>query len=127
MKKLQHAALLFTLTFIAAPGFTHANSTAFIVSPKQCTTLKQGDICHIDLAVSWNVPTQAEYCLYADQQQLSCWSHATAGQWQQALTLKDDMVISLKSGNQHHLYSHTIRYAWMHKKNNSNAMRWRLF
>lgn len=131
MKKLQHTALRFTLSVILSviitPGFSHANSTAFSVSPKQCTSLKQGELCQIELAVSFHLPTPAAYCLYADQQQLHCWSDAAVGQWQQVLTLKDDMVISLRSGKQQPLYHQTIRYAWMHKKNNSNAMRWRLF
>ena len=128
MKKFIYSALLLTLTVAANSVFADEKSPAnFMVSPKQCTSLKQGEVCYVDLEVSWHVLNPAEYCLYADQQKLNCWTHAAAGQWQQALKIQDDTVISLRSGSQPHLYSQTIRYAWMHKKNTSNAMRWRLF
>lgn len=127
MKKLTHAALLLNLLFAPTWAVATDDAGTFIVSPKQCTSLKQGDICYVDLAVSWHAPTTANYCLYADEQQLQCWQQTRAGQWQQSLTIKADTVISLKAGEQQLLYRHSIRYAWMHKKNNSNAMRWRLF
>lgn len=102
-------------------------AAGFTVSPKQCTALKQGDICYLNLQVSWQLTLQQNYCLFANEQKLHCWHSMQQGQWQQDFTMQQDLVITLRTSDRQVLHSQTIRYAWMYKKNNSKAMRWRMF
>ncbi|QTH72267.1 DUF3019 domain-containing protein [Pseudoalteromonas xiamenensis] len=129
MKNILQLLLLTYAAILTNPSLaeTTEHTVNLVVSPKQCTALKQGDTCYLDLDVVWNMPSTSDYCLYADQQKLKCWHNVDQGTWQQALTITDNMEIRLTSLHQQTLHTHTIRYAWVHKKNNSKAMRWRMF
>ena len=97
------------------------------VSPKQCTTLKQGDTCYLDLEVTWRISIEKSTCLFANANKLLCWHNKKQGELKQQITMQNDLVITLQTEHKQVLHTQTIRYAWVHKKNNSKAMRWRMF
>ena len=129
MKISIFSGLVIALAFSNHSGAVAAQSPAagFMVSPKQCTTLKQGDICYLNLQVSWQQASQQNYCLFANAQKLHCWHSVQQGQWQQDFAMQQDLVITLQTSDRQVLHSQTIRYAWMYKKKNSKEMRWRMF
>lgn len=101
--------------------------TALTVSPKQCTTLKQGESCYLDLEVAWQLGAEKNTCLFANSHKLQCWHNKKQGELKQQITMQKDLVLTLQTLNKQVLHTRTIRYAWVHKKNNSKAMRWRMF
>ena len=121
--------LIFCLLLNAITSYANqANDTSFLVlSPKQCTALKQGDTCYVDLKTSWKITNHKDVCLFANKQKIQCWQNQQQGQFNQQLTMHDDLIITLQTNNKHILHTRTIRYAWVHKKMNSKAMRWRMF
>lgn len=123
------SALIISLLFSTATSLANEQlaSQGLNLSPKQCTILNQGEVCYLDLSVSWQTNVAANYCLYANKTQLKCWQNSQQAQWRQPITMQNDLTITLQSLNQEVLHSQTIRYAWVHKKNNSKAMRWRMF
>jgi hypothetical protein len=100
---------------------------ALTVSPKQCTTLKQGETCYLDLEVVWRTSTEKSTCLFANANKLQCWHNKKQGELKKQITMRNDLVLTLQTVNKQVLHTQTIRYAWVHKKNNSKAMRWRMF
>lgn len=123
------SALIISLWFLTATSLAKEQlvSQGLSVSPKQCTILNQGEVCYLDLSVSWQTDVAANYCLYANKIRLKCWHNSQQAQWRQPITMQNDLTITLQAQNQEVLHSQTIRYAWVHKKNTSKAMRWRMF
>lgn len=97
------------------------------ISPKQCTTLKQGELCYLDLEVAWQIQNKKNTCLFANSRKLQCWHEKKQGVLKQPITMKNDLVLTLQTADKQVLQTQTVRYAWVYKKNNSKAMRWRMF
>ncbi|CAM4075683.1 DUF3019 domain-containing protein [Pseudoalteromonas byunsanensis] len=122
-------SLILPLLISAPSSLAQQNPPPFElnVSPKQCTTLNQGEMCYLELDVTWQLAQKQTVCLYANELQLECWQNQTRGQLKKSLSVHNDLIISLQNKDRQVLQTHTIRYAWVHKKNNNKAMRWRMF
>ncbi|WP_261592545.1 DUF3019 domain-containing protein [Pseudoalteromonas holothuriae] len=131
MTLITHTTIKAGLVCIAILG--HSNTHAanepnqqLSVSPKQCTTLEQGQDCYIDLTINWQANITGNYCLYANTQRLQCWHNKNQGTLNQEFIMNEPTQIRLEQ-NQIMLQQVTIKYAWLYKRRVNKAVKWRMF
>jgi hypothetical protein len=100
------------------------------VKPGQCVALNQGNLCYIDIEISWSVPELGNYCLFSSQQEapLQCWENVQLGIFAREIAAKENVLFLLKPKGRELIVGATkLEMAWVYKKNNRSHSSWRMF
>lgn len=101
-----------------------------IVEPEQCVAMRQGQLCYLDVKMSWRAEQVGDYCLFSSLQPkaLRCWSNMKSGELQQEMSADENIVFSLKKqGRASDLITQEVEMAWVYDKNTRKNISWRMF
>jgi len=103
---------------------------SLIIEPDQCVAMRQGQLCYVDVKMSWRAEQAGNYCLFSSLQPnaLRCWSNEQSGKFQQELSADENIVFSLKKeGLSSDLITKELAMAWVYNKNTRKNVSWRMF
>jgi len=100
------------------------------IKPTKCVSLKQGQICYVDLEITWRTRETGDYCVSSSQQNspLQCWSSTQQGALSKRVKMAKDIVYTLtnKEGDKV-LVSAVLPLAWVYEKQKFSHSSWRIF
>jgi len=103
---------------------------SLIIEPEQCVAMRQGQLCYVDVKISWQAEQLDNHCLFSSLQPtaLRCWSNAKSGKFQQEMSADKNIVFSLKKqGRASDLITKEIEMAWVYDKSTRKNISWRMF
>jgi len=103
---------------------------SLIIEPEQCVAMRQGQLCYLDVKMSWRAEQVGNYCLFSSLQPkaLQCWSNMKSGELQQEMSASENIVFSLqKQGRSSDLIAKEIEMAWVYDKSTRKNISWRMF
>ena len=77
---LTYLVLLIMATSLGYSPLIFAKETPakylLIIEPEQCVAMRQGQLCYLDVKMSWRAEQVGDYCLFSSLQPkaLRCWS-----------------------------------------------------
>jgi len=106
-----------------------ASEAPLTTTPSTCVTLHRGQVCYLEVRLSWLVPGPGEWCIERDDgRRLVCWrgqerrahvhEYASASAERYHLVRVADAAI---------LASAEIRTAWVYRSGRRSSSGWRLF
>jgi len=133
-KLVAYLVLLILGTSIGFPSFSFAKEVQekylLIVEPDQCVAMRQGQLCYVDVKISWQAEQLDNHCLFSSLQPnaLRCWSNAKSGKFQQEMSADKNIIFSLKKqGRSSDLITKEIEMAWVYDKSTRKNISWRMF
>lgn len=103
---------------------------SLVIEPEQCVAMRQGQLCYMDVKMSWRAEQMGHYCLFSSLQPnaLRCWENVKSGKFQQELSADENIVFSLKKqGRSEDLITKEIEMAWVYDKSTRKNISWRMF
>jgi len=99
------------------------------LKPKQCISLREGQKCYTLVEISWHAQSLGEYCLFSSVQKeaLQCWKNDSSGNYKSELTIKKDLVFTIKNRANSIEASATIELGWVYKRSSRKKSSWRMF
>lgn len=100
------------------------------VKPQTCVSLHQGQLCYVNLQLSWQLVTAGDYCLYqsAQSEPLQCWAQASQGSLSLKLAVVDTVQFYLRPKDQAQvLATSELSVSWVYEKKQKSRLTWRLF
>ena len=97
--------------------------------PSRCVALHEGQVCYLNLVVSWNSKEQGDYCLYEKDtdQVLQCWREANQGDYRIDFQSDRSVVYLLRNeGNTGITVETVVTVSWVYNSN-TRKTNWRLF
>lgn len=122
--------LLVTVNAIAVDDSALEPNKILLLHPTQCVALNQGNLCYVDIEITWSVKTRGNYCLFSSQQNdaILCWESAKSGKFEGELIANEDVIFHLKIKESNTILDTAkLEMAWVYKKNNRTHSRWRMF
>lgn len=99
-------------------------------APMQCVAMTQGQMCYLDVEISWHSQQVDDYCLYTSLQSkpIKCWTAQAKGIFKREFASKNNIQFHLRRQNQElNLSSVEVEIAWVHKKRGQPQNWWRIF
>ncbi|MDP5213357.1 DUF3019 domain-containing protein [Pseudoalteromonas tunicata] len=100
------------------------------IIPTKCVSLKQGQVCYVNVTVVWQVGDAGDYCLFSSLQSnlLQCWLSSKQGTFSQEVEITDDLIYTLTdTKNEQEIISNRLPLAWVYKKEKFSHSSWRVF
>ncbi|MFT5277102.1 MAG: hypothetical protein ACI97K_001240 [Glaciecola sp.] len=122
--------IAFVISILSINASASETEGVISISPKQCIALNQGNLCYLDIEITWSLQEQGNYCLFSSQQEssLQCWQGKRVGDFAREIVAKENVVFSLKPQNSKIILgSAKLEMAWVYKKNNRSHSTWRMF
>ncbi len=133
-KLLAYIILLILGTGLGFPHLSFAKESqapySLVIEPEQCVAMRQGQLCYMDVKISWQAKQMSDYCLFSSLQAkaLQCWSNVITGAFRQEMSAKENLVFSLrKKGSLSDLITNELEMAWVYDKSTRKNVSWRMF
>lgn len=98
------------------------------VAPERCVVMNQGQACHTDTKIHWQVKEKSSYCILANQTKVKCWQHENFVKLNYSFVSTRDIDIQLiNSVNNEVVAEAKVVVAWVFKKNQRRSKSWRMF
>ncbi|NTS76076.1 DUF3019 domain-containing protein [Catenovulum sp. SM1970] len=115
------------LYFLTSSVFAASDRSLLKIKPQKCIALHQGQTCYQTLSIEALVPSNEEYCIFQNNQEISCW-HARQHQFEFEFEATQSQMFELRhkvSGQT--LAESKVTVAWVYKSKRKSASGWRLF
>lgn len=123
---------LFSLSsvFLVAHAQQQESKAELIIKPTKCVSLKQDQVCFVNVDITWRAPETGDYCVSSSQQTepLQCWSSTQKGQLSQEIEMSKDVIFKLTNdAGDKVIVTTVLPLAWVYKKEKFSHSSWRIF
>ena len=130
--RISHWLSVVVVVFIQASTIqsVQADTIELTMTPSSCVALNQGQLCYQTISVKWQVPLQAEYCLFQRPsiKPLACWNSSRSGKAELEFESAETVIYDLKlSGSTQAIAETEIEVTWVYSKRKRRRTSWRLF
>lgn len=123
------SSFLIGILFWSVATIADEASVQFVLKPRECVVLQEGDKCYANVRIHWYVTAAAEHCLYMQDVDapLKCWND-NQGQFSKKINTSEDITFYLQSeADEKVLAEAKLVLAWVHEKSARPLQTWRLF
>ena len=96
------------LCFVKQVSATEIALVDFSITPIACIVKQAGNACTMTVKVRWQAQQPISPCLYQATQQSICWQDKSEAITSVAINFKENMIFTLRDGNNHIFASQEI-------------------
>jgi len=104
-------------------------SVQLVAQPARCVALREGQLCYLNLVISWKSSDDSDYCLYEEgvDHPLRCWTGSNKGAHHIDFESNHSVVYRLRDEvNIEKTFETVVTVSWVYASN-TRKTNWRLF